>query len=60
LFAEIWVWIVVALALGVLAGWLFWARPLRRRADALDAAREPIPPDRPPTPPPLLPGGRSS
>jgi Na+/H+-dicarboxylate symporter len=29
LVAQIWVWILVALALGVLAGWLFWARPLK-------------------------------
>jgi hypothetical protein len=38
LLTQIWVWVIVALALGVLAGWLFWARPLRRRADELDAA----------------------
>ena len=38
LFTQIWVWVIVALALGVLAGSLFWARPLRRRADELDAA----------------------
>ena len=39
LFTQIWVWVIVALALGVLAGWLLWARPLRRRADELDAPR---------------------
>ncbi len=38
LFTQVWVWIIVALALGVLAGWLFWARPVRRRADELDSA----------------------
>lgn len=38
LFTQVWVWIIVALALGVLTGWFFWARPLRRRADELDAA----------------------
>lgn len=39
LLTQIWVWVLVALALGVLTGRLFWARPLRRRADELDAAR---------------------
>lgn len=39
LFTQVWVWIVVALLLGVLAGWLFWARPVRRAADALAASR---------------------
>jgi hypothetical protein len=34
LFTQVWVWIIVALALGFLAGWLFWARPLRERADS--------------------------
>jgi hypothetical protein len=38
LFTQVWVWIIVALALGVLAGRLFLARPLRRAADALDAS----------------------
>lgn len=38
LFTQIWVWIIVALVLGVLAGWLFWARPIRRQADALEAS----------------------
>ncbi len=28
--AQIWVWLVVAVALGVLAGWWFLARPLHR------------------------------
>ncbi|MEJ3657874.1 hypothetical protein WEH80_33405 [Actinomycetes bacterium KLBMP 9759] len=37
LFTQIWVWIVVALLLGMLAGWLFWARPLKRAADLRDA-----------------------
>ena len=36
LLAQVWVWAVVALLLGVLVGWLFWARPLRRRAAALE------------------------
>lgn len=31
LLAQVWVWLVVALLLGVLAGWLFLARPLRAR-----------------------------
>jgi len=39
LFTQIWIWIIVALLLGVLAGWWFWARPLQRAADELDAAR---------------------
>lgn len=42
LFTQIWLWIIVALVLGVLAGWLFWARPIRREADALESS-----PDRP-------------
>lgn len=44
LFTQVWIWIVVALLLGVLAGWLFRARPLRRHVDALEAG-----PARPPT-----------
>ena len=32
LLAQVWIWVVVAFLLGVLAGWLFWARPLRRRS----------------------------
>ncbi|HVH23228.1 MAG TPA: hypothetical protein VNA11_12295 [Pseudonocardia sp.] len=37
LFPPIWIWIIVALLLGVLAGWWFWARPLSRAADALES-----------------------
>ncbi|GAA2562898.1 hypothetical protein [Pseudonocardia hydrocarbonoxydans] len=44
LFAQVWVWLIVALALGVLAGELFWARPLRRRVAELEAARGQAPP----------------
>jgi hypothetical protein len=29
LVAQVWVWMLVSLALGVLAGWLFWARPAK-------------------------------
>ncbi len=36
LLTQVWPGAVVALVLGVAAGWLFWARPLRRRADELD------------------------
>lgn len=36
LFTQVWVWIIVALLLGVLAGYLFWARPVRRAADELE------------------------
>ena len=36
LLAQVWPWVVVALVAGFAAGWLFWARPLRRRADELD------------------------
>jgi uncharacterized protein YneF (UPF0154 family) len=39
LFTHVWLWIVVALLLGVLTGWLWWARPVRRAADALDAGQ---------------------
>ncbi|MBW0123949.1 hypothetical protein [Pseudonocardia oceani] len=46
LFAQIWVWLIVALALGVLAGWLFWARPLRRRVAELEATHGQAPPAR--------------
>ena len=35
LFTQVWVWIIVALVRGVRAGWVFWARPSRRGADAL-------------------------
>lgn len=41
LFTQVWIWIIVALLLGVLAGWLFWARPLRARADALGPSGSP-------------------
>lgn len=41
LFAQVWVWLIVALLLGVLAGWLFWARPLRRRERPATADRTP-------------------
>ncbi len=34
LVAQVWVWVLVALLLGVLAGWLLWARPLQRAARA--------------------------
>jgi hypothetical protein len=37
LLTQVWVWVVVAFLLGVLVGWLFWARPLRRRAAELRA-----------------------
>ncbi len=41
LVAQVWVWVLVALLLGVLAGWLLWARPLQRAARAReDGARE--------------------
>jgi len=36
LLAQVWVWTLVALLLGVLAGWVFWARPLRRRVAELE------------------------
>ena len=39
LFTQVWVWVIVALLLGVLAGWWCWARPLCREADALEVAR---------------------
>jgi Na+/H+-dicarboxylate symporter len=39
LFTQVWVWVIVALLLGVLAGWWFWAPPLRREADAFESAR---------------------
>ena len=43
LLTQVWVWAVVALLLGVLVGWVFWARPLRRRAAEIERGR----PDRP-------------
>ena len=36
---QVWLWVVVAFLLGVLAGWLFWARPLRRRVAESTAGR---------------------
>jgi hypothetical protein len=39
LLAQVWIWVVVAFLLGVLAGWLFWARPLRRRVFELERDR---------------------
>ena len=39
LLAQVWIWVVVAFLLGVLAGWLFWARPLRRRVSELERDR---------------------
>ena len=55
LFTQIWIWIIVALLLGVLAGWWFWARPLHRAADAIEAGStgRPRPRCRPPA---ALPG----
>ena len=37
LFTQVWIWIIVALLLGVLAGWWFWARPGRRAGDAIES-----------------------
>lgn len=42
LFAQVWVWLIVAVALGVLAGWWFLARPLRR--EIADRGAPPRPP----------------
>ena len=39
LLAQVWIWVVVAFLLGMLAGWLFWARPLRRRVSELERDR---------------------
>lgn len=36
LFTQVWGWIIVALVLGFVAGWLFWARPIQKSAAALD------------------------
>jgi hypothetical protein len=36
LLAQVWVWAVVAFLLGLLVGWVFWARPLRRRAAEIE------------------------
>lgn len=44
--AQVWVWLIVAVAFGVLGGWLFWARPLRRRVAELEAADDRTPPAR--------------
>ncbi len=43
LFAQVWVWLIVAMLLGVLAGWLWLARPLRREIAELGAARDRAP-----------------
>ncbi len=43
LFTQVSIWMIVALLLGVLTGWLFWARPLRRRAAELEASRDRAP-----------------
>jgi hypothetical protein len=45
LLAQVWVWAVVAFLLGLLVGWVFWARPLRRRAAGLEhgPATGPVP-----------------
>jgi hypothetical protein len=37
LLTQVWMWVVVAFLLGVLVGWLFWARPLSRRVAELRA-----------------------
>ena len=63
LFTQVWIWIIVALLLGVLAGWWFWARPVRRAADALESGSAGRAGDRLTTPAPApapFPGGRSS
>jgi hypothetical protein len=35
LFTQVWIWVVVAFLLGLLAGRLLWARPLRRQVSEL-------------------------
>ena len=44
LLAQVWVWALVALLLGVGSGWWFWARPLRARIRHLEADRAATPP----------------
>ena len=39
LLTQVWLWAAVALLLGVLVGWVFWARPLRRRAAEIERGR---------------------
>ena len=39
LLTQVWLWAVVALLLGVLVVWVFWARPLRRRAAEIERGR---------------------
>jgi hypothetical protein len=34
LFTQVWVWTLVALLLGLLAGWWFWGRPPGRATEA--------------------------
>ncbi|MGI5130187.1 hypothetical protein ACQEVB_25530 [Pseudonocardia sp. CA-107938] len=36
LFTQVWVLILVAFLLGLAAGYLFWARPIKRAADLLE------------------------
>lgn len=36
LFTQVWVLILIAFLLGIAAGYLFWARPLKRAADQLE------------------------
>lgn len=33
LFSQVWILILIAFLLGLAAGYLFWARPIRRAAD---------------------------
>lgn len=40
LFAQVWVWLLVAVLVGVLVGWLFWARPLNREIVGLRSDRD--------------------
>ncbi|MDN5748933.1 MAG: hypothetical protein L0H64_10540 [Pseudonocardia sp.] len=43
---QIWVWLIVAVLLGVLCTWLCWSRPLGRRIAELEAVREQASPPR--------------
>lgn len=36
LFSQVWILILIAFLLGLAAGYLFWARPLRQAADRLE------------------------